>query len=84
MIHSDRDSAESIADTDVEDGQLRKMLASPLYIQEREGDFDSSRKPRVSGKLDGTVVQKREASAQQTQADHPRRESLMSSSFREP
>ena len=28
------------------------MLASPLYIQEREGDFDSSRKPRVSGKPD--------------------------------
>ena len=30
------------------------------------------------------VVQKREASAQRTQADHSRRESLMSSSSREP
>ena len=28
------------------------MLASPLYIQEREGDFDSSRKHRVAGNPD--------------------------------
>ena len=48
-VHSDYDSAESIADSDFEDEQLRKVLASPLYIQEREGDFDSSRKHRVSG-----------------------------------
>ena len=41
MIHSDYDSAESIADWDLEDEQLREMLASPLYFQEREGDFDS-------------------------------------------
>ena len=33
------DSAESIADSDLEDEQLCKMLASPLYFQEREGDF---------------------------------------------
>ena len=30
-IHSDHDSAESIADSDLENGELRKMLASPLY-----------------------------------------------------
>ena len=36
------------------------------------------------GKLDAMLVQKREASAQRTQADHSRRESLMSSSSREP
>ena len=60
------------------------MLASPLYTQKREGDFDSSRKPRVSGKPDAMVVQKREASAQRTQADHSRRESLTSSSSQEP
>ena len=35
--HSDYDSAESIADSDLEDGQFRKMLASPLYRQDREG-----------------------------------------------
>ena len=39
LIHSAYDSAESIAtppDSDLEDEQLRKMLASPLYIRERE------------------------------------------------
>ena len=30
QMHSDRDSAESIADSDPEDGELRKILASPL------------------------------------------------------
>ena len=34
------------------DEQLRKMLASPLFSQEREAGFDSSRKQRVSGKPD--------------------------------
>ena len=29
QMHSDYDSAESIADSDLEDGELRKMLASP-------------------------------------------------------
>ena len=32
-IHSDYDSAESIADSDLEDRELRKMLASPLYVK---------------------------------------------------
>ena len=84
LIHSEYDSAENIADSDLEDEQLRKMLVSPLYIQKRERDFDSSRKHRASGKHDAMVVQKTEATAQRTQADHSRRESLMSSSFREP
>ena len=84
LIHSAYDSAESIADSNLEDEQLRKLLASPLYIQEREGDFVSSRKHRVSWKPDAMVEQQREASAQRTQADHSRRESLMSSSSREP
>ena len=30
QMHSDYDSAESIADSDFEDGELRKLLASPL------------------------------------------------------
>ena len=30
QMYSDYDSAESIADSDLEDGELRKMLASPL------------------------------------------------------
>ena len=78
------DSAESIADSDLEDEQLCKILASPLYIQEREGDFDSSGKQKNSGKFDAMVKQKRKASAQWTQADDSGRESLMSSSSREP
>ena len=40
--HSDYDSAESTGDSDLEDGELRKMRASPLYMQSRE-DFESSR-----------------------------------------
>ena len=47
--HSDYDSAESIADSDLEDGEFRKMLASPLYMQGR-GDSESSRTPTAPGK----------------------------------
>ena len=85
LIHSAYDSAESIAtppDSDLEDEQLRKMKASPLYIREREKNegqarachfereslmIHSSRNPEVSGKLDAECVQKREANAQRTQ-----------------
>ena len=49
QMHSDNDSAESTADSDLEDGELRKMLASPLYMQSR-GDCKSSRIPTASGK----------------------------------
>ena len=49
QMHSDYDSAESVADSDLEDGELRKMLASPLYFQERE-DHESSRRPTASRK----------------------------------
>ena len=31
--HSDYDAAETIAHSDLEDGESPKMLASPLYIQ---------------------------------------------------
>ena len=41
QMHTDYDSAESIADSDLEDGELRKMMASPLYLQSRE-DYESS------------------------------------------
>ena len=41
QMHSDNDSEESIADSDLEDGELRKMLASPLSMQDR-GDCKSS------------------------------------------
>ena len=34
LMHSEYDSAESIADSDLEDGELRKMLASPLCLRE--------------------------------------------------
>ena len=68
LIHSAYDSAESIAippDSELEDEQLRKMLASPLCTE-------------VSGKPDTESVQKRRA--QRTPANHSRRESLMSNS----
>ena len=60
------DSAESIADSDLEDGELHQMLTSPLYAQ------------KASGKPDAMVVQEREVSAQLVQAY--RKESLRSHS----
>ena len=46
-MHFD-DSAESIADSDLEDEELQKMLTSPLYAQ------------KALGKPDALVVQERE------------------------
>ena len=66
QMHFD-DSVESIADSDLEDGELQKMLTSPLYAL------------NASGKPDAMVLQEREVSAQCTQAD--RKESLKSRSF---
>ena len=60
------DSVESTADSDLEDGELQKMLTSPLYAQ------------KASGRPDSMVVQEREVSAQYTEAD--RKESLRSRS----
>ena len=37
QMHFD-DSAESIADSDLEDGELQKMLTSPLYAQKASGE----------------------------------------------
>ena len=51
------DSVESFADSDLEDGELEKMLTSPLYAQ------------TAPEKPDAAVVQEREVSAQYTQAD---------------
>ena len=51
------DSVESVADSDLEDGELQKMLTSPLYAQ------------KASVKPDAMVVQERDLSAQFTQAD---------------
>ena len=59
QMHYDYDSAESIADSDLEDGELRKMLASPLYVQSRE-DCKSSRIPTASGKLAAMILRKQE------------------------
>ena len=81
-MHSDYDSAESIADSDLEDRELRKMLASPLSMQDR-GDCKSSRTPIASGKP-AAMIHERGASAKRTQADHSRRESLTSGSSQEP
>ena len=81
-MRSDYDSAERIADSDLEDGELRKMLASPLYMQERE-DHEPSRRPTASKKPEAVIIQKRGASAKRTQADHSRRENLMSNSSQE-
>ena len=57
---------ESTADSDLEDGELQKMLTSNLYAK------------KASGKPDAMVLQEREVSAQYTQAD--RKESLRSRS----
>ena len=65
QMHFD-DSVESIADSDLEDEELQKMLISPLYAQ------------KASGKPDAMVTQEREVSAQYTQA--VRKESLRSHS----
>ena len=46
-MHFD-DSAESIADSDLEDGELQKMRTSPLYAE------------KAAGKPDALVVQERE------------------------
>ena len=64
-MHFD-DSAESIADSDLEDGKLPKVLTSPLHAQ------------RGSVKPGAMVMQEREVSAQYTEAD--RKESLRSHS----
>ena len=60
------DSVESIADSDLEDGELQKTLTSPLYAQ------------KAPGKPVALVLQEREVSAQFTQAD--RKEGLRSHS----
>ena len=49
QMHSENDSAKSIADSDLEDGEQRKMLASPLKMQSRE-DCESSCMPIARGK----------------------------------
>ena len=64
QMHFD-DSVESIADSDLEDGELQKMLISPLYAQ------------KALEKPDAMVVQERQVSAQLTQAG---KESLWSHS----
>ena len=65
QVHLD-DSVESIAEPDLEDGELQKMLTSPLYAQ------------KALERPDAMVMQERVVSAQNTQAD--RKESLRSHS----
>ena len=61
QMHSEYDSAESIADSDLEGGELRKMLASPLYLQNRE-DYESSQMP-IATEKPAALIQERGASA---------------------
>ena len=65
------DSVESFADSDLEDGELEKMLTSPLYAQ------------TAPEKPDAAVVQEREVSAQYTQADRKESTRCHSSEVRE-
>ena len=65
QMHFD-DSVESLADSDLEDGEVKKMRTSPLYIQ------------KASVKHVAMVMQERVVSAQYTQAD--RKESVRSHS----
>ena len=66
-MHSAYDSAESTADSDLEDGELRKMLTSPLYGQESNAPIQER---GVSAK--GTQADRREglmsSSPQKTRA----------------
>ena len=82
QMHSDDASAESIADSDLDAGELRKMLASPLYRQDQE-DCKSARIP-IAPKKPAAMIQERGAIATRTQADHSRRESLTLSSSQVP
>ena len=56
QMHFD-DSVESSADSDLEDGELQKMLTSPLHVQ------------KTLGRPDVMVMQEREVSAQNTRVD---------------
>ena len=70
----------AVQTSDLEDGEQRKMLASPLYMQSRV-DCESARIPIAPGKP-AALFQERGASAKRTQADL--RKGLMSSSSQEP
>ena len=78
QMHSDYDSAQSTADSDLEDGELPKMLVSPLYMQSRE-DCESSRMPIEPGKLAAFFFYRKEEQVQSVLEL-----SLMSSSSQEP
>ena len=80
QMRSDYGSRESIADSELEDGEPRKKLASPQYFQSRE-DCESSRMPIAPGKP-AALLQERGASAKRTQAES--RKGLMPSSSQEP
>ena len=80
QMRSEYDLAESIADSDLEDGEPRKMRASPLCLQNRE-DYESSRIPTAPVKP-AASLQERGASAKRTQANF--RKGSMSSSSQEP
>ena len=81
QMHFDYDTTESIADSDLEDGEpTKKMLASPLYLQNRE-DYESSRMP-IATEKPAALLQERGAGAKSAQADL--RTGLMSSSSQEP
>ena len=79
-MHSDCDSAESIADSDLEDGQLRQMLTSPVFFQGREENCESSRAPKASLKR-RRAKQVHNVLKLITQEE---REGLMSSAYQEP
>ena len=62
QMHFD-ESMESLADSDLEDGEIQKLLTSPLYAQ------------RASGKPDAMVVEERELSAQTSHSSQDHRAS---------
>ena len=80
QMYSDYDSAESIADSDFQDGEPRKLLVSPLYMQSRE-NRQSARMPMAPEKHVAMILE-REASAKRTQVGQ--RKSLMLSPSQEP
>ena len=59
------------------------MLAPPLYVHGRGGNYGSCQEPTASGKPEAQMMQKGGVSAQRTQDDLSRREILKSNSSQE-
>ena len=81
QMHSEYDSAESIGDSDLEDGKLQRLLTSPQYLQNRE-DYESSSNANRNRETCCIVTGERSNCKKNAHADLWK--GLMSSSSQEP